>query len=923
MTYTVRNLNNNEDKSLIITGTLLSFQNSKKSIEVGRLQTDSVVLIDPGLNLNLINNINNLDENIFGEKLYDILVKQWTGIIENVNTIIITQSCADKLGSYSFLFNCFQELIYQKDMKVYSTLPIVNLGRLSTIELYCNKNLMGNFVDHKYEVEDIEQSFDYITSFKHSQPIKLVNNSIQFIAYNSGHALGSSILKFVNLEMENEVVLYFSEWSHVADSITDGTSILDRANFWNPQNDVMHPSAIITNIDECYTKEESLQPWIKRSNKFKSYLFSNLNNKNLLLLPVDISTNFLKLFTLVAEYYQEYNRSDVEEDKLLGQFESFAANMNNGYQQGSLNKNKNKKQKREQLPPIYLLSNSKGRSITYCKSMLEWLKDSLLKNWNEKYNKSSSNKNRNNYVKTPFDQEIQVLTPEDFESEERLSTLNKQKILTSGGILFVNDDLFLLNQIIESLNTHNNTSLSTKVRLVFTDIKQKETYHNYLVDKDIKLVLKKSEPIENDATLKDINSKIIENSKKRKELVAQYAEKKKLAKEEAASLVYDVRDDEISDSDDEDLDDEKDEESDVKKTASDAEAEKEVENSPYDVVIKATTSQKNKIFKIKTSSYMRDEYGLCVDFNELFGAGEEEESREQDGNTNTNSTVIDTVPNEILTKEIKDELQNSAKKNDSDDEDMYDDFMSLSRNSVYDQTGTYFDDLSYLNVLNKKIFYKSQLVEKNIRLKIATDFIDLTSIIDLKSSQIILPFFKAQNYVYFDRRITAVGGIAENIKVVDQPEGEQFSTILKNLDCILSPTLEESLHWETVLNGKYQISKVTCDLVKLYNKKDDTIKYKIEPSNVLSDTIRDGSELKLDKNEENGDLQLGNVTLSKIRSLLLQQNHEAVFLGNGSLLVDNTIFIGKVNSSVVEVKGKPSPLYYKVRKIVNGMLASI
>lgn len=927
MTYTVRNLDNNDDKTFIITGTLLSFKSTKKNVENGLSPADTVVLIDPGLNLNLINNNNNLNENIYGQKLYDTLVKQWTGVIENVSTIIITQSCADKLGSYSFLFNYFQELIYERDMKVYSTLPIVNLGRLSTIELYCNKNLMGNFVDHKYEVEDIEQSFDYITSFKHSQPIKLVNNSVQFIAYNSGHALGSSILKFVNLEMENEFVLYFSEWSHVADSITDGTSILDRMNFWNPQNDVMHPSAVVTNIDECYTKEESLQPWIKRSNKFKSYLFSNLNNKNLLLLPVDISTNFLKIFTLVAEYYQDYNRSDVEEDKLLGQFESFAANMNNGYHLGSLNKNKNKKQKREQLPPIYLLSNSKGRSITYCKSMLEWLKDSLLKTWNEKYNKNSSNKNRNNNnsVKTPFDQEIQVLTPEDFESEERLSTLNKQKILASGGILFVNDDLFLLNQLIESLNSHNKTSLSTKIHLVFTDIKQKQNYSNYLLDKEVKLVLKESEPIENDSILKDINSKIIESSKKRKELIAQYDEKKKLAKEEAASLVYDIRDDELSDSDDEDLDDEKEDGSDIKKTASDIEAEKEVENSPYDIVIKATTSQKNKIFKIKTSTYMRDEYGLCVDFNELFAAGEEEENKEQDRNSSNNtSTVIDTVPNEILTKEVKEELHNAAKKNDSDDEDMYDDFMSLSRNSVYDQTGTYFDDLSYLNVLNKKIFYKSQLVQKKIRLKIATDFIDLTSIIDLKSSQIILPFFKAQNYVYFDKSITAVGGISENIKVVDQPEGEQFNTILKNLDCVLSPTLEESLHWETVLNGKYQISKVTCDLVRLYNKSDDTIKYKIKPSNGLSDSITAfDSESKLAANEENGDLQLGNVTLSKIRSLLLQQNHEAVFLGNGSLLVDNTIFIGKVNNSVVEVKGKPSPLYYKVRKMVNGMLASI
>ncbi|KAL6927601.1 hypothetical protein ACO0SA_004223 [Hanseniaspora valbyensis] len=941
MTYIVRKLNNNENNnSSLITGTLIKFiSNKKKTSETNTVQNDSVILIDPGLNLDLLNNSDNLETVIYGQKLYDTLVEQWKEIIETVTTIIITQSSVDKLGSYSFLFNHFQELIYEKDLKIYATLPVANLGRLSTIELYCNKNLMGHFIDHKYEVEDIEQSFDYITPLKYSQPIKLVNNNVQFIAYNSGHSLGSSIVKFVNLEIENEFVLYFSEWSHVADSITDGTSILDRMNFWNPQNDVMHPSSIITNIDECFIKEESLQPWVKRSNKFKSYLFSNLNNKNLLLLPVDISTNFLKIFTLVAEYYQEYNRNDVEEDKLLDQFESFASNMNNGYYSGNNNnKNRNKKQKREQLPPIYLLSNSKGRSITYCKSMLEWLKESLLKNWNNKFNNNNINNNNNNnnnkntnIVKTPFDQDIQVLTPEDFDSDERVSTLNKKKILDTGGILFVNDDFFLLNQIVESFNSQEKNPLLTKIHLIFTDIRQKHTYKNYLSNKEVELVLKDSDPIEDDKVLKDINNNIIERSKKRKELIASYDEKKKIAKEEAASLVYDIRDDEISESDD----DEDDEDGDVglgdgdsnhKKTDKELETEKEVENSPYDVVIKATTNSRNKMFKIKTSTYMRDEYGLIVDFNELFAAGEDDENENKDSTGNSNS-VIDTVPNEILTKNVKEELNKTASKNKNDedeDEDMYDDFMSLSRNSVYDQTGTYFDDLSYLNVLNKKIFYKSQLVQKKIHLRIATNFIDLTSIVDLKSSQIILPFFQAQNYVYFNENTTNFGGVAENIRVISNPEGEKFHTIMKNLDCVLSPNLEETLHWETVLNGKYQISKVSCDLVKVRNQLDGTVKYKIEPSTkpLSSDKINE-SESSGISNEENGDLQLGNVTLSKIRNLLLQQNHEAVFLGNGSLLVDNAVFIGKVNNSVVEVKGKPSLLYYQVRKIVNGMLASI
>ncbi|XBW36313.1 hypothetical protein QEN19_001896 [Hanseniaspora menglaensis] len=884
MPYTIKTLQNDIGSSKLITGTLICFTGQEQLAGRENGLNDSVILVDPGLNMNLLNNNKDPKDLLYGKSLYDTLVTQWSDIIKNVSTIILTQSAVDKLGSYSFLFNHFQELIYQKDLKVYSTLPIVNLGRLGTIELYCNKNLMGHFIDHKYEVEDIEQSFDYIKPLKYSQPIKLLENNVQFIAYSSGHSLGSCVLKFINLKLENEFVLYFSEWSHVADSITDGTSILDRMNFWNPQNDVMHPSSIITNIDKSYTQEDSLQPWVKRSNKFKSFLFSNLNNNNLLLLPVDISSNFLKIFTLVAEFYQEYSRSDFEEDKLLDQFESFSSNINSNYYTGQNGKNKNKKQKREQLPPIYLLSNSKGRSLTYCKSMLEWLKDSLLKNWNNKFNKSGSN--NNNLVKTPFDQEIQVLTPEDFNSDDRVSVLNKKKILETGGILFVNDDLFLLNQVIESFNSKDNNPSATKIHLMLTDIKQKQVYSDYSTGKDVDIILKRSEAVNDETILKQLNSDIVENSNKRKSLLADYDEKKKLAKQEAASLVYDVRDDEISESDDDHFTEE--DEADEKEAfGNDGDLEKETENSPYDFVIKTTTSQKNKLFKIKTSTYMRDEYGLVVDFNELFAAGEDDTEDLSKSGISDNHNASESLSNENSSKNVQANLKNSlADNNDEDEDDMYNDFLSLSRNSVYDQSGSYFDDLSYLNVLNKKIFYKSKLIQKTITLRIATDFIDLSSIIDLKSSQIILPFFKAQNYIYFDQIVAKIGGIAENIKIINGMEEKSFQTVMKNLDCILSPDLEETLHWESVLNGKYQISKVTCDLMKVVNKESGNVKYTMKPGTETSNSgkITFSGERNLLRTEENGDLQLGNVTLSKIRSLLLQQNHEAVFLGNGSLL---------------------------------------
>lgn len=926
MGYSVTKLSDSSS-GLVLSGTIIQFNTGNGK--------HNKILIDPGLNLDVINN---KDDLILGDTLYNKLIDIWTPIINDIDTIILTQSNIERLGSYAFIFNTFQESIFSKDVNVYATLPIVNLGRLSTIEFYCNKNLMNNYVDHKYELEDIELAFDYIKPLKYNQTIKITSKqNINFTSFNSGHSLGSSIIKLQNTDIDDtamstnnkeEFVLYFSEWSHVVDSITEGTSILDRMNFWNPQNDVMHPSSIISDIDTSYTQEESLAPWGKRTNQFKSFLFNNLNNTNLIVLPVDISTNFLKIFTVVAEFYQEYTKSDTPEEKIYEQFENYGRSLNNIYDSGMGNNRKNqngrsnqsndfKRQKKDTLPPIYLLANSKGRAITYCKSMLEWLDDSLLKNWNKKIQTTGNNANG---TKTPFDEIIQVLTPEDFESTSRTSVLNKKKIAETGGLLFINDDFLLLNEVLDSLNKQDNNS----VQLIFTDAKQKNNYEVFNnKKKSLKLLIKSNVVVDDEDTVKELNQKIIDSSEKRKELQNQYDERKKLAKEEAATLVYDVRDDDASDSDD-DLEgfgsDEGEDEAD--KDAAGDDVEREIENSPYDVVIKPNTSLKHKMFKIKTSTYMRDDYGLIVDFNHLFANDEDAtESKNEDGSA---AAVISTVANEMLTNDIKEELNATATNRnatgfnmmDEDDEELKDAYITLASNHVYDQNGSYFDDLQYLNVLNKKrMFWKTEIKSKSVTFKnLLVQFIDLTSSIDTKSSNIILPFFKAQNYIYMNETNTKFGGVPENIKVLSETNTEyNFETTVKNLNCVLSTDLETDLQWENVLNGKYQISKVACELIKVVNKKTGVTKFKIKP-------VADAEELDQNKS---GDLLLGNVTLSSIRNTLVKAGHSAVFLGNGSLLIDNEVYVGKVNSSVVEVNGKPSSLYYKVRQMVNGMLASL
>lgn len=304
------------------------------------------LLIDPGWNPSKVS--------------YEQCIKYWEKVIPEIDVIILSQPTIECLGAHSLLYYNFTSHFISR-IQVYATLPVINLGRVSTIDSYASAGVIGPYDTNKLDLEDIEISFDHIVPLKYSQLVDLRSryDGLTLLAYNAGVCPGGSIWC---ISTYSEKLVYAKRWNHTRDNILNAASILDATG--KPLSTLMRPSAIITTLDRF----GSSQPFKKRSKIFKDTLKKGLSSDGSVIIPVDMSGKFLDLFTQVHE--------------LL--FESTKINAHTQV-------------------PVLILSYARGRTLTYAKSMLEWLSPSLLKTW----------ENRNNTSPFEIGSRIKIIAPNE------------------------------------------------------------------------------------------------------------------------------------------------------------------------------------------------------------------------------------------------------------------------------------------------------------------------------------------------------------------------------------------------------------------------------------------------------------------------------------------------------------------------------
>jgi cleavage and polyadenylation specificity factor subunit 2 len=248
-----------------------------------------------------------------------------------IDVILLTHATIAHLGAYSYLCKTAPEF---NDIPVYATLPVINLGRMVTIEAYRSVGLLGPFQDVKLTMSDIEASFDKIEPLKYSQPLQLTGKlkSVTLTAYKAGHTLGGTIWR---LQYEQESVLYAVDWNHTRDSHLDGALLEPNGQVIDV---LVKPSFMV-----CGSKMSQSVGLKKRNELLLSTIDNVLARGGTVLLPTS-AARVLELVYLLDSHWHT---------------------------------------NRKNFPLLYASYTGK-RTLQYASSMLEWMSQNIMKDWEVK-----------------------------------------------------------------------------------------------------------------------------------------------------------------------------------------------------------------------------------------------------------------------------------------------------------------------------------------------------------------------------------------------------------------------------------------------------------------------------------------------------------------------------------------------------------
>ncbi|KAK7680655.1 hypothetical protein QCA50_016220 [Cerrena zonata] len=182
------------------------------------------------------------------------------------------------------------------------------------------------------EVVDVDEWFDKVQPLKYNQALTLFDGRIVMTPHNAGHTLGGT---FWLITKRLEKIIYAPSWNHSKDSFLNSASFLSTST-GNPLSSLIRPTVLITNTDLGSSMSHK-----KRTEKFLQLVDATLANGGAVLLPTTLSGRFLELLHLVDEHLQG-------------------------------------------APiPVYFLSYSGTRVLSYASNFLEWMSSQLFKSYED------------------------------------------------------------------------------------------------------------------------------------------------------------------------------------------------------------------------------------------------------------------------------------------------------------------------------------------------------------------------------------------------------------------------------------------------------------------------------------------------------------------------------------------------------------
>ncbi|KAG0172138.1 cleavage and polyadenylation specificity factor subunit 2 [Apophysomyces sp. BC1034] len=218
---------------------------------------------------------------------------------------------------------------------VYSTVPVVNLGKMCMYDLYQSKTNEMEF--ETFSLEDVDNAFDKITSLRYSQPCALPGKcqGITITAYAAAHTIGGTIWK---IKQDTDEIVYAVDFNHRKECHLDGTALYSGGVMLDA---LTRPSLLITDA----LNASVIHP-PRREDRYAAMfdtMISSLEKGGSVLLPTDSSARVLELSYLLDQHWTFYQLNY----------------------------------------PLIMLTNTSYHTAHFAKSMLEWMGDDLTKKFSQ------------------------------------------------------------------------------------------------------------------------------------------------------------------------------------------------------------------------------------------------------------------------------------------------------------------------------------------------------------------------------------------------------------------------------------------------------------------------------------------------------------------------------------------------------------
>lgn len=881
--------------------------------------------------------------------------------LRKVDVILLSHSTPEFISGFVVLCVKFPHIVSK--IPIYSTLPVNQLGRVSTVEYYRSKGVLGPLKDALMEVDEVDDWFDKAVPLKYSQSLSLFENKMIITPYNAGHTLGGT---FWLITKRLEKVIYAPSWNHSKDSFLSSSSFLS-ASTGNPLSQLMRPTVLITNTDLG-----SNLPHKKRAEKFLQLMDATLANGGAVILPTSLTGRFLELLHLVDHHLQS------------------------------------------QPIPVYFLSYSGAKVLNYASSLLEWMSALLVKEWEAASSASMNSANKNNFPFDPSKVDL-LLDPKE------LIQLSGPKIvlcagtdMNSGDVSF--DVLKYLcldqkNTVLLTERTHfeDDTSVNAKLFADWVHLAKKK-YGNIEdglaigYEGTVPLPKLVREDLLSGGELSSFQERI--KHQRKKKLFEQVRDRKNQNLLNADNL-------EEEDSSSDESDDNEPEEVEAVDVEAEVNADKVEQPNmnaivtqdafvadqvkqrldddlPLDIKITSKLKPRQAMFPYVAPHKRKfDDYGEVIDIKDY-----------QRAEDLTSAKLI-------LDSKRKFESEDRLKWGNDDDR----------RNGG--GRGIQTNRLTPQETLNNQILQKNLHTlfqprkraivtnSQDLKFRCSLSFVDLSGLVDLRSLSLIVSSLKPHNLVLLPDPtkttsledeydgLPAVKKMFEQLQAMQEKEHNKLSLLnssralslvsirggtgltsrkfsgpsrmaihvadydeslkigadeqedslaLTNFEVVLEDEIVDNLKWQKV-DGNYRVAQAYGEL-EIENphmtKRAKTVPDYINPSTQFS--LRYISKEEYTKRQaENGlatfqqegtnapKFAIGNIRLPELKRKLIAREMNAEFKGEGTLVVNGKIAIRKVtygsidgdDTGDIEIDGSVGPLYYKVKECIKEMLAYI